>query len=82
MVIFRLFIMPVAPTSAEILGVVFDKAAIDHGFNDGFSNALSDDPSSEDACLHFPDDQDPYDFLVEGAKVGGCEDEVKVWVGG
>jgi hypothetical protein len=82
MVIFRLFITPVAPTSAEILGVVFDEAAINRGFDDGFSNALSDDPSSEGTRLHFSDDRDPYDFLVEGAEVGGCEDEVKVWVGG
>jgi hypothetical protein len=82
MVIFRLFIVPVALTRAEILGVVFDNAAVDCGFDDGFSNALSDDPSLEDTHLCFPDDQDPYNFLVEGAKVGGCEDEVKVWVGG
>jgi hypothetical protein len=73
MVIFRLFIVPVALTRAEILEVVFD---------DGFSNALSDDPSLEGTHLYFPDDQDPYNFLVEGAEVGGCEDEVKVWVGG
>ena len=48
--------MPVAPMRAEILGVVFDNAAIDHGFNDSFNNALSDDPSSEGTWLHFPDD--------------------------
>jgi hypothetical protein len=53
---------PVAPTRAEILVVVFDDAAVDRGFNDGFGNALSDEPSSEGARLHFPDDRDPYDF--------------------
>ena len=73
--------MSFAPTRAEILRVVFDGAAIDYGFN-GFINALSDDSSSEGTHLCFPDDWDPYDFLVEGAKVGGCEDEVKVWVSG
>jgi hypothetical protein len=82
MVVFRLFMAPVTPTKAEILVVVFDDAAVDRGFDDGFGNALSDEPSSEGACLHFPDDRDPYDFWVEGAEAGGCEDEVRVWASG